>query len=87
MATAKRLRIKYQNNKITRDILRSLLVGGCFILAAQSPYFLLNLIKHFYHQGWPTKTRKDKKRIYNTFAYLKRRGLIKIENRNRLQKK
>ncbi|KKQ67959.1 MAG: PaaX domain protein [Parcubacteria group bacterium GW2011_GWC2_39_11] len=55
-------------------ILRRLLIGGAVFIAAQSPYFWLKFYKNFF-EGRPIFRRK----IKDTFSYLRKRGLIIIE--------
>jgi DNA-binding transcriptional regulator PaaX len=63
-------------SEIVKDILNWLMLAGAVYIAASSPYFVRNLLKEF------KKWRKyPKKKITDTFYNLKRRGLIKIEQR------
>ena len=69
---------KKPKSEISKDIFRLLLVSGMVCIAARSPYFTLNLMKAF------KKWRKyKKKKVYNTFYSLKRKGYININKKNR----
>lgn len=64
--------------QLTKEILQKLLIGGAIIYAAQSPYLWLNLYKRlFFGERFP------KKRVRDTFYYLKKRGLIDIQKKNK----
>jgi len=65
-------------SKLTKLILRRLLVGGAVVIAAQSPYFWLNFYKALF-SGKPMFKRKTR----DTFYYLKKKGLIRIEKKNK----
>lgn len=61
-------------SEIVKDIFKGLAISGAFYIAAGSPYFALNLGKII--KGLK---RYDKKKIYDSFYNLKRRGDIQIE--------
>jgi DNA-binding transcriptional regulator PaaX len=63
-------------SEIVKDILNWLMLAGAVYIAASSPYFVRNLLKEF--KKWQ---KYPKKKITDTFYNLKRRGLIKIEQR------
>ncbi len=64
-------------SEIARDIISGLAIAGMILVAANSPYFVNNLIKSF------KKTKKyPRKKIYDTFYSLKRQGCVKIEKKN-----
>lgn len=64
-------------SEIAKDIIKWLVVAGAVVIAANSPYFLINLMRGI------GKFRKYKRRnITNTFQRLQRRGLLKIEKSN-----
>lgn len=67
-------------SKVARQILRKLLLGGAIFIAAQSPYFWLHLYKNFF-SGKPIF--KKKRKFQNAFYYLKKRGLIRMEKKNK----
>lgn len=64
-------------SEIVKDIFYSLAVGGAIALALTSPYFGVNLIKKY-----PDWRKHSKKKIYDTFYILKKRGFIKMEKKN-----
>jgi len=59
---------------ITKDILYWLLITGAVCIAATSPYFGINLWRHY--RRW---RKYPKKRVFDTFHNLKRQGLIDIK--------
>jgi len=63
-------------SEIVKDILNWLMLAGAVYIAASSPYFVRNLLKEF--KKWQ---KYPKKKIIDTFYNLKRRGLIKIEQK------
>jgi DNA-binding transcriptional regulator PaaX len=63
-------------SEIVKDILNWLMLAGAVYIAASSPYFVRNLLKEF--KKWQ---KYPKKKITDTFYNLKRRGLIKIEQK------
>lgn len=69
--------IKKSKQEIGKEVLTWLLLVGAVAIAATSPYFMLNLLREY--KKW--KKYKNKK-IYDTFHYLKKQGLINIEKSN-----
>lgn len=67
-------------SEIIKDILKGLLVAGAICIAAQSPYFVLNLKKGV--QQWLKNKKYKKEKIYDAFHRLRKEGCIdiKIEN-------
>ena len=63
---------------LSQEILRKLILGGTIFIAAQSPYFWLNIYK-----GLFSETSFKKRKVQDTFTYLKKKGLIKIEQTNK----
>ncbi|MBU3999754.1 hypothetical protein KKG29_01060 [Patescibacteria group bacterium] len=73
--------IKNNRHETISNLLKFILVGGAVAIAMTSPYFLTNILfKKSFRRSY--KNLKEKKKFYNTFYYLKRRGLIEIENIN-----
>lgn len=69
---------KKSKSEIVKDIFELLLLSGAIMIAATSPYFLVNLLRSY------RKWRKHQKRkIYDAFTYLKRNGYISIDKRGR----
>ena len=61
-------------SKITKDVLYWLAVTGAVSIAASSPFFITNVLRNF------RKGRKyKKKKVYDTFYQLKKKGYIRIE--------
>lgn len=67
-------------SEIVKDILYWLFVAGSFVIAATSPFFLLNLAKGIIK--WKKYKKYEKKRVRDTFYMLMKRGLIKMEKRD-----
>lgn len=64
-------------SEITKDILRGLLITGLIAVAATSPYFVSNLMR-----AMKKNKRYERKKLYDTFYKLRKRGCIKFEKRN-----
>lgn len=64
-------------SEIIKDFLNTLLVAGTITIAASSPYFIVNLLK-----ANKSFRRYPKPRIADTFARLKREGLVETVRRN-----
>ena len=64
-------------SEIVKDVLNACLMSSLIMIAATSPYFLVNLLK-----AYPKWKRFSRKKVYNTFYKLRRRGLIKMEKKN-----
>lgn len=64
---------KIKTKYYSKEVLKYLLLIGAVYIAASSPYFILKLTKNIFRQKLP------RKKIDNTFKYLKRRGLISIK--------
>jgi len=66
--------------ELAKKVLKKLLVAGAYVIAAQSPFFWLNFYNNlFFGDLLPG----DKRKIGDTFYNLKRRGLIKLEKKNK----
>lgn len=61
-------------SEIVKDLMKALLISGTIIIAAQSPYFIRNLLKNY--KNW---NKYPKKKIHDTFSVLKRGGFIETE--------
>ncbi|OIO46061.1 MAG: hypothetical protein AUJ31_02640 [Parcubacteria group bacterium CG1_02_39_15] len=69
---------KKPRSEIVKDILDACLTSGLVMIAATSPYFLINLLKTY-----PKWKKYPHKKVYNTFYRLKKQGLIKVESKNK----
>ena len=69
---------KKSKSEIVKDVFELLLLGGAIMIAATSPYFLVNLLR-----GYRRWKKYQKRKIYDAFSYLKKGGYIRIEERNR----
>ena len=65
-------------SEISKDFLNAILVAGAITIAASSPYFINNLLR-----SYKRFKQYSKQRIADTFARLKREGLIKMERKGR----
>ena len=64
-------------SEITKDVFHWLLVAGAVCVAGTSPYFGTNLFRTFKKQK-----KYSRRKVYDTFYSLKKRGFLKIEKRN-----
>ncbi len=62
---------------IVKDILSWLLIAGAVYIAAGSPYFTIHLLRNI-----KRLKQYSRKKVYDTFYNLKRKGLIKIRKKN-----
>lgn len=69
-------------NEATGKLLNILLFSGALALAMTSPYFFTNVLfkKCFKRE---CRTRREKKKLYNAFYYLKGRGLIEMQRKGK----
>ncbi|MCX6723855.1 MAG: hypothetical protein NT155_01615 [Candidatus Staskawiczbacteria bacterium] len=74
---------KYRNyfsspkSEIVKDVLGFLIIGGMVVIAATSPFFVVNLARSF------KKFRKyPHKKVYDTFYKLKERGFVNFYEKN-----
>lgn len=72
--------VKTKAIRLSKKILKYLLLTGAICVAASSPYFVFHLTRNI----WRFKNYKpyDKRKITDTFSYLKRRGLIEVKKDN-----
>ena len=70
MRPVHKMKIKYYS----KEILKYLLAAGILTIAASSPYFPLYVIKSISRR----RSKKDKQKTKNAFAYLKRKGWIDV---------
>lgn len=64
-------------SEIAKDIFNVILISGAVAFAATSPYFLTNMLRACKHLK-----KYPKQRVANTFARLRREGLIEIQRNN-----
>lgn len=71
--------------EITKIILKGLLISGGIAIASTSPYFATRLIPALIKYARHRKRQKafEKKKFYNAFYKLKRRGLINFDYRGK----
>jgi hypothetical protein len=67
---------KKPKSEIAKDILYWLFVAESVAIAATSPYFLRNLLR-----GFRNSKKYPKKKVYDTFYYLRKHGFIEIAQR------
>ncbi len=72
---------------ISKKILKGILVGGAFAVASTSPIFARKLIpaliKDFEFEQKRKRKREELDRFYNSFYYLRKKGLLKMEYRGK----
>lgn len=72
---------------IAKIIVKSILIGGAIAVASTSPNFartlVPSLIKTIKYKRKIKKKEDELDRIYNSFYYLKRKGLLKMEYRRK----
>lgn len=69
---------KKPKSEISKDIFSWLLIAGAVYIAASSPYFIRNLLT-----GYKKWQKYPKRKVYDTFYMLRKKGYINIEKRNR----
>ena len=65
---------KKPRTEIVKDILYWLLVTGAVYIAANSPYFVMNVLRQY--RRWK---KYSSKRLYDNFYHLRKKGLIEIK--------
>jgi len=68
---------KKPKSEIVKDVFSLLITGGAIIIAANSPYFLTNVIRKY--EKWK---KYPKRKVSDTFYRLKHKGLIDISTVN-----
>jgi phenylacetic acid degradation operon negative regulatory protein len=72
---------KIKTQYYSKEILKYLLLGGAIIIAASSPYFIVNIMNKI-----SRFKKSSRKKVLNSFDYLRRKGLIEIKrNRHDIQ--
>ncbi len=66
--------LKKPRSEIVKDIMKWLLISGTIVIAVQSPYFIINLLRN--HRTWK---KYPKKKIGDTFSNLRKQGFIEIK--------
>ncbi|OIO46192.1 MAG: hypothetical protein AUJ31_02400 [Parcubacteria group bacterium CG1_02_39_15] len=69
---------KKPKSEISKDIFSWLLIAGAVYIAASSPYFIRNLLT-----GYKKWQKYPKRKVYDTFYMLRKKGYINIGKRNR----
>ena len=75
-----------KRNSLSRKVLTGILLTGAIYVAASSPYFALRLPKEISRYLKKRKYLKDKykdSKFNNSFYYLKRKGYLNIERKNK----
>ena len=67
---------------LSQEILRKLLLAGAIFAAGSSPYFWINVYKVLFGKS-SFREKNKRKKIRDTFYYLKKKGLIIIEKKNK----
>lgn len=69
---------KKPKSEIVKDVMKGLLISGAIIIAAQSPYFIRNILREYKNWG-----KYPKKKVTDTFSNLRKQGFIEIEKQNK----
>ncbi len=67
---------KKPKSEIAKDVMKWLLISGTIAIAAQSPYFIVNLLKNY--RTWK---KYPKKKVGDTFSNLRKQGSLEIERK------
>ncbi|PIZ56455.1 MAG: hypothetical protein COY22_01075 [Candidatus Tagabacteria bacterium CG_4_10_14_0_2_um_filter_40_13] len=68
--------LKKPKSEIAKDVMKWLLISGTIIIAAQSPYFIINFLRNY--RAWK---KYPKKKVGDTFSNLRKQGFLEIERR------
>lgn len=66
--------LKKPKSEIAKDVMKWLLISGTIVIAAQSPYFIVNLLRNY--RAWK---KYPKKKVGDTFSNLRKQGFLEIE--------
>lgn len=76
--------MKNKSKKITKTVLKGLLISGAIVISANNPrffkYVLPKIIKYF---SYKLDDSKKRKKVYDSFYQLKAKGLIQYEYRGK----
>ena len=75
-----------KHDSLSKKVLTGILLAGAIYIAASSPYFSIHLIKNIERELRKRKHLKEKykdKTFNNSFYYLKRKGYLNIEKKNK----
>jgi CRISPR/Cas system-associated endoribonuclease Cas2 len=73
-----------KKNELTGTIIRGILISGGIAIAATNPLFgTMILPKILKHAKYKLKNKKEQKKFYDTFSYLKKKGMIHMEYRGK----
>jgi len=72
-----------KDQNITKNIIKGVFLAGGIVIAATDPKFGYKILpKLAKYIAYKIKNKKDKKKIYDTFYYLKKKDLLNFEDRN-----
>lgn len=70
--------------EVTKMIMKGVLISGGIVIAATDPRFGHRILpKLLKYASYKLKNKNEQKKFYDTFSYLKKRGLISVEYRGR----
>lgn len=69
-------------DSMTRKVLRGIALAGVIVIAAQSPLFAARLWRGIFRE-LKEKHARERRRLYDAYTYLKRRGMIQVRYRGR----
>jgi len=61
-------------SEIAKDVMKLLLISGGIVIAASSPYFVINFLKSY--RSW---NKYSQKKVSDTFSNLRKQGLIETD--------
>src|SRR3989338_415485 len=68
------------NSQITKEILLTVAMAGLVVVAATSPYFLINLAKAFIKNKKYEKSKQNEQRIIRSLRHLKKNNIIILKD-------
>lgn len=74
--------MKERYSSLTKDILWTLFITGAIIVAATSPYFLLNIVKQIYRNRKYLKKDFEERKVKKAFEKLRKNRLIILREKN-----
>jgi CRISPR/Cas system-associated endoribonuclease Cas2 len=78
------MKTKKNKGEITKTIITGMLVAGGITIAATNPMFgPMVLPKLLKYAKYKLKNKRQKKNFYDTFSYLKKKGMVKMEYRGK----
>lgn len=74
--------MKERYSNLTKDILLTLFITGAIVVAATSPYFLLNIVKQIYRNRKYLKREFEQRKVKRAFEKLRKNRLIILREKD-----